>query len=286
MIIQVQKDLNFASGKKQLAIDLRVGEGTFLAITGPSGSGKTTLLRILAGLDNAKGKIIVQDTTWLDTSKNINRSPQKRKVGLVFQQYTLFPNMTVRQNLEYALEKNQSKSRVGELIELMELTAFAHQRPFHLSGGQQQRVALAQALVRRPTLLLLDEPLSALDDTLRSRLQAYILKIHQQFQLTTILVSHDLGEIFKMADKVIILKEGTVEKVGTPAAIYFNKKPSNMQLIGKVLSIDREESSVQAVVKVGEQIFRLPLSDDLLSVIRVGETLLLSSDSLKISRKI
>jgi len=284
MIIQLKKELNFSSGKKQLDIDLSIDEGSLCAISGPSGSGKTTFLRLLAGLEKAKeGKILVKETTWLDTSNKINLPPQKRKVGLVFQQYTLFPNMTVQQNLEYALDKQQGNSRVGELMEMMELTSFATKYSFQLSGGQQQRVALARALVRQPSVLLLDEPLSALDGELRSRLQDYILTIHRQYQLTTFLVSHDISEIFKMADRVVVLKEGEVKKSGTPTSVYFNDKDTaDFQVVGIVLQLLQETDKPEALVKVGEKILTVSLSSDQCSKIRVGETLLLTANNLMV----
>lgn len=284
MKIQLKKELNFASGKKQLDIDLSVDEGALYAISGPSGSGKTTFLRLLAGLEKAKeGKIIVNNITWLDTSKNINLPPQKRKIGLVFQQYTLFPNMTVQQNLEYALDKHHKGNRVGELMDMMELTSFANKFSFQLSGGQQQRVALARALVRQPSVLLLDEPLSALDENLRSRLQDYILTIHQQYQLTTFLVSHDSSEIFKMAQRVVILKEGKIEKSGTPLSVYFNGKNSpDFQVVGIVLQLLFEKDRPQAFVKVGEKIVTVSLSNEQHSKIKIGDTLLLTAGNFTV----
>lgn len=284
MTIQLRKKLNFATGNDYLDIDFSIQPNTLVAISGPSGSGKTTLLRLIAGLEKAEtGRIIVDGSTWLDTQQQINWSPQKRKIGFVFQQYTLYPNMTVRQNLQFALEKGSSSRVVEELMELMELTSFAQQFPFQLSGGQQQRVALARALVRKPNLLLLDEPLAALDDTLRSRLQDYILKVHQQYQLTTLLVSHEVSEIFKMADRVVVLKEGKLDKMGSPLAVFFKETPpATYQIIGKVLQIQRKKEQTSAIVKANDQLLTIDLSSIQASTIKVGDNILLSTSSLTI----
>ena len=204
----------------ELNVQLQVEKGEFIAITGPSGSGKTTLLRLLAGLETAKsGFIQFQDTVWLSTSENKRVPTQNRSIGFVFQDYALFPNMTVRQNLEFALEKDSDKTIINELIDIMEIRELQGRNPKSLSGGQQQRVALARALVRKPSLLLLDEPLSALDPQMRTKLQDYILKVHRHYKLTTLLVSHNYDEITKMADKVIRLINGRIKNQGSPDAV-------------------------------------------------------------------
>lgn len=218
--------LHTASGRGMLDLELELRQGELLAVTGPSGSGKTTLLRMLAGLLHPKqGWIRFKEQIWLDTEKKIRLRPQERQAGMVFQDYALFPNMTVRQNLLYALSKGQPQNVVGELTDTFELGELLHRYPNQLSGGQQQRVALARALVRRPALLLLDEPLSALDSQLRARLQDYILQVHQTYHLTTLLVSHDYQEIRKMADRVIRLYDGHIEQSGSPAEILGRRSP-------------------------------------------------------------
>lgn len=238
MHLQLKKQLNFAGGRGSLDIDVQIAAGTFVAISGPSGSGKTTLLRLIAGLEKGSGFIKINNKIWLDTANELHLSPQQRKVGYVFQNYALFPNMTVRQNLAFALEKNQSPVIIEELIETMELGELIHRYPQQLSGGQQQRVALARALVRKPPILLLDEPLSALDEGLRSHLQDYILKIHRKYQLTTLLVSHDTREIYKMADKVLVLAEGKMMGWGSPQAVFKDTIATNsLQLEGEVMEL-------------------------------------------------
>lgn len=219
--LHVQKSLHTAEGNQLLDVAFQVKEGHLLALYGESGVGKTTLLRMLAGLTlPAAGYIRVGGKPWFDDSARINLSPQKREVGLVFQQYALFPHMTVRQNLEYAVNKPTQKEWIDELLALSNLTELAQRRPDTLSGGQQQRVALIRALARKPRLLLLDEPLSSLDSLTRRRLQQEIIRLHQHFGMTTLLVSHDADEVMRMADEVIILERGKIHRQGKPADVF------------------------------------------------------------------
>ncbi|MEY4134867.1 MAG: hypothetical protein RL386_1217 [Bacteroidota bacterium] len=212
--------LHTAAGKGYLDLRIALEKGVLVAITGPSGSGKTTLLRMLAGLLHPReGKIVHDGEIWLDTAAGIRRRPQDRQAGMVFQDYALFPNMTVHENLRFALAKAGSREIVGELVGMFELRELLGRFPRQLSGGQQQRVALARALVRRPSLLLLDEPLSALDPLLRSRLQDYVLEVHQRYGLTTLLVSHDYGEIKKMAGWMIRMDNGRIVEAGSPSEL-------------------------------------------------------------------
>jgi molybdate transport system ATP-binding protein len=206
-------DLHLRDGRRSfhLEVDLQLHPGELLALTGPSGSGKTTVLRILAGLENrAKGQLVFQGEVWQDSSKRIFLPPQQRSIGVVFQDYALFPNMNVVQNLRFALPKAADGALIEELLEVMDLQDLRNALPFELSGGQQQRVALARALVRRPKLLLLDEPLSALDTRMREHLQTYILELHQRYALTTLLISHHPEEIQRLADRVLMMEKGKI----------------------------------------------------------------------------
>jgi molybdate transport system ATP-binding protein len=215
--INISKKLSGASGELNLQFATRILPQEIVTIYGPSGAGKTSVIRMLAGLLQPDGgHIEVDENIWFDKSKKINIKPQLRNIGIVFQEYSLFPNMTVRGNLEFALEKNQSKNIVAELLQLTELEQLHDKKPDLLSGGQKQRVALARALIRKPKLLLLDEPLSALDTEMQIKLQDYILQIHQQFNLTIILVSHDLNEVVKMSKRVLVLEDGRIKKDGPP----------------------------------------------------------------------
>lgn len=194
-----------------LEVDLQLYQRELLALTGPSGSGKTTILRILAGLEKrAKGRLMVQGELWQDSAQGVFLAPQQRSIGVVFQDYALFPNMSVVQNLQFALPKTENQTLIEELLEVMDLLELKTAYPRELSGGQQQRVALARALVRRPKLLLLDEPLSALDTQMREHLQTFIRLLHERYALTTLLISHHPEEIQRLADRVLVLEKGKI----------------------------------------------------------------------------
>ncbi|MEO0875106.1 MAG: ATP-binding cassette domain-containing protein [Bacteroidota bacterium] len=221
MELQVQKRLNSPGGQMLLDVQLKLDQGQIIGLYGKSGAGKTSLLRIIAGLfDPDQAKIAFANQVWEDTQRKIRLRPQERKVGLVFQDYALFPNMTVRQNLEFARQKGQDAQMVDELIQLSELGQLQDQYPTTLSGGQQQRVALARSLVQRPQLLLLDEPLSAVDQEMRQKLRRHLRQLHDRFALTTILISHEWEEIAQLADQVVILDAGKVVQIGSPAEVF------------------------------------------------------------------
>ncbi len=223
--LQLNKKLHAANGDMVLDIDLDIQQGTFLSLYGKSGAGKTSILRMIAGLLKPdQGVIQVGASTWFDTESKVNLRPQKRKVGMVFQDYALFPNMSVQENLEFALTEKSDNQIIQELIEMVELGDLRQRKPGTLSGGQQQRVALARALVQRPEILLLDEPLSALDQDIRRKLQTYILEVHQNYQLTTILVSHDIPEIVKLTDLVIHLEDGKIIRKGAAADLFSSEQ--------------------------------------------------------------
>ncbi len=246
--IALKKPLLAATGKMLLDIEMELNQGDFIAITGPSGSGKTTFLRLVAGLETAnEGFIQFGDQIWLDSSNKQHLPTQKRNIGFVFQDYALFPNMSVRKNLEFALTKGQEDHIIEELMDIMEIQLLAERRPGSLSGGQKQRVALARALVCQPAILLLDEPLSALDDNMRARLQDYILKVHHRYQLTTILVSHSTQEIAKMATRVLRLVDGKIVSEGSPKAVL-NLPSENTETIlnGTVVAV-REEDNIYEI---------------------------------------
>ena len=218
--VSLKKHLFASKGHMQLDVAFDVKAGELVTLYGPSGAGKTTILRMLCGLVTPdEGTICVAGDTWFDSASRINLKPQVRNVGIVFQDYALFPNMTVKENLEYALRKKQSRAIIDELLEMMELSNLSAKKPHVLSGGQQQRVALARAIVRRPKLLLLDEPMSALDTSLRLKIQDYIIKVHNQYNLTTILVSHDIIEVIRLSQKVFLVEHGQITNQGTAAAV-------------------------------------------------------------------
>ena len=239
MKFQATKMLHTAQGRQLLDISFQLEKGSLLTLYGPSGAGKTTILRILSGLtDPASALIEVDGTIWDDSTRKIHLPTPHRSIGFVFQDFALFPHLTVRQQLEFALQKGDDRTIVTELLALMELEELQDRRPSFLSGGQQQRVALARAIARRPKLLLLDEPLSALDDEMRFRLQEYILKAHRHYQLTTILVSHYLPEIFRLSDEVICLEDGGIQRQGPPSRVFLEEKISGkFRITGEIFDI-------------------------------------------------
>jgi len=216
-------------------IDLQVRQGEMLCLLGPSGCGKTTLLRIIAGLEAQTGGRIVQngrDISWLP--------PVKRDYGIVFQSYALFPNLTIAENVAYGLVnrsrgKAEIAARVEELLKLVGLPTSGPKYPGQLSGGQQQRIALARALATAPRLLLLDEPLSALDALERIRLRGEIRRLQQQLGVTTIMVTHDQEEALSMADRIVVMNHGVIEQIGSPHDIYERPAtPFVADFVGKV----------------------------------------------------
>lgn len=276
---KISKKLQSASGEITLQLDFQVKENDFVTLYGASGSGKTTTLQLLSGLMNPEEGIIkVKDTFWLNSYSKINLPPQKRKIGYVFQDYALFPNMSVRENLTFALEKGQDKTIVDELLQTMELVSLQHQKPNQLSGGQQQRVALARALVRQPDILLLDEPLSAIDTEMRLKLQDYLLEAHRKYKLTTILVSHDIAEIYKLSDQVIVIENGTITKHGTPSEVFSSHSNSGkFQFIGEILKIEKENFVYIVSVLIGTNIVKVIAMEEEIQSLGTGEKIVVSS---------
>jgi molybdate transport system ATP-binding protein len=277
--VVLRKKLEATRGAFVLDLALDVVEGEFVALFGPSGAGKTTLLRCLAGLEKPDaGHIRVSGERWFESADGTDLPPQKRQAGFVFQSYALFPNMTVRGNLEFALRPHADRRRVGELIEMMELGELQHRKPDTLSGGQQQRVALARALVSAPRLLLLDEPLSALDQEIRLRLQDEILRLQRHFGLTTLLVSHDVSEVYKLASRVIVLENGRAIREGKPAEVFGSSQASGkFHFAGEVLAIEPADVVFAVSVLVGNQIVRIIATADEAAGLKVGSRVMLLS---------
>jgi putative spermidine/putrescine transport system ATP-binding protein len=244
MIDQVTKRYQQQTVLNKISLSLRQGE--FATLLGQSGCGKSTLLRSIAGLvDIDEGAIHVD-------GKNItNMEPRNREIGMVFQSYALFPNMTVFDNIAFGLKmkkKKNIKNRVQRMIEMMDLIGKEDSYPHQLSGGQQQRVALARSLILEPKVLLLDEPLSALDAKIRRNLQLELKKIQREFQITTIFVTHDQEEAMTMSDTIYIMNEGSIVQSGIPSEIYTSPVNSFVaKFIGNynVLQMDQFQKMIQ-----------------------------------------
>jgi len=260
--INIKKYLNTADGALEAHFELSIHDGEFLTLFGPSGAGKTTLMRMIAGLETPNsGRIEVDDEVWFDSTQKINLSPQKRSIGFVFQDYALFPTMSVRENLLFAAENVQQRHTVDELIELVELSALAHRFPATLSGGQKQRVALIRALVRRPKLLLLDEPLSALDPSMRQKLQDELGLLHTKLGVTTLLVSHDIAETVKLSDRLASVQEGKIVYFGDPMEFFTPQTLSGkLQLIGEILTIEEDFPAMIVTLLVGSSLVKTVIS--------------------------
>jgi sulfate/thiosulfate transport system ATP-binding protein len=245
-------------------ISLTVPDGSLTALLGPSGSGKSTLLRMIAGLEEpGAGEIVIG-------GNDVTRTPaRKREIGFVFQHYAAFKHMTVRDNVAFGLkirrtDKAETRNRVEELLRLVHLEAYGSRYPSQLSGGQRQRMALARALAVQPRVLLLDEPFGALDATVRKDLRAWLRRLHDEVNVTTILVTHDQEEAMEVAEQIVVMNRGHIEQVGSPRELY--EAPANDFVAGFVgpvtelggsklrphdidIQIDRVDGGVEAQVR-------------------------------------
>ena len=253
-IIDVSKSFGAFQALKNVSLSIK--EGEFVCFLGPSGCGKTTLLRAIAGLDPQTSGRIIQ------ANRDVSALPPSgRDFGIVFQSYALFPNLTVARNVGYGLESRKAKraqidKRVRELLEMVGLADQAQKYPGQLSGGQQQRVALARALATSPGLLLLDEPLSALDAKVRTHLRKEIKDLQRTLGLTTIMVTHDQEEALTMADRIVVMNRGVIEQVGAPADIY--REPDNRFVADFIGQMNFLPGTVvgDAYVRLGQKQFR------------------------------
>ncbi len=235
-------------------LNLSIGKGEFLTMLGPSGSGKTTCLMMLAGFETATNGEIRLDGTPINQVP-----PHKRGIGMVFQNYALFPHMTVGENLAFPLEvsgmgKDDREAKIKRALDMVQMGAFASRRPAQLSGGQQQRIALARALVFDPKLVLMDEPLGALDKQLREHMQFEIKHLHESLGITVVYVTHDQGEALTMSDRVAVFNDGRIQQLAPPADLY--ERPENSfvaQFIGennKLLGTIEELTGDKALVRL------------------------------------
>lgn len=234
-------------------LNLTISQGEFLTMLGPSGSGKTTSLMMLAGFEAPSGGHIHVAGRSLDTVP-----PHRRNIGMVFQNYALFPHMTVAENLDYPLRirkiaKAERNERVRKVLDVVQMRTFAERKPAQLSGGQQQRIALARAIVFEPDVVLMDEPLGALDKNLREHLQLEIKHLHERLGITVVYVTHDQSEALTMSDRVAVFNAGKIEQLATPAELY--ERPAtpfvagfigeNNRLAGEISGRDGEDYTVQ-----------------------------------------
>jgi putative spermidine/putrescine transport system ATP-binding protein len=266
--------------------NLDIGKGEFVSLLGPSGCGKTTVLRMVAGFEApSKGRIVIEndDITQL--------RPSQRNIGLVFQSYALFPNLNVAQNVAFGLkvarlEKSVIDQRVSEMLKLIGLPELGSRYPFELSGGQQQRVALARALAVRPRVLLLDEPLSALDAKIRVSLRREIRDIQRELGITTIFVTHDQEEALSISDRVVVMNQGRAEQVGAPHVIY--NRPTTRFVANFVGTLNTFEAVVKdskmGIVTIGNTTVQLA-SGQLVQKKNDNVTLALRPEALQLGRQ-
>ncbi|MCT7616326.1 ATP-binding cassette domain-containing protein [Aliarcobacter butzleri] len=265
--IKINKPLHGSNGTMNLDIDLKINKGEFVALSGLSGSGKTTLLRILAGLENATGTLKIDNEYWLN--EKYSKDSQKRDIGFVFQDYALFPNFTVLQNLLYV---KKDKELAKHLLDMTDMYELKDRYPNSLSGGQKQRVSLCRALMNKPKLLLMDEPLSALDPQMRTKLQNEILTLHKEFNTTTIMVSHDPSEMYRLASRVLVLDYGKILNDGLPKDILLKTKGSQkFSFEGELLDIIRVDIIDIAIISIGQQLVEIVLTKEESKTLKIGQ---------------
>lgn len=265
--IKINKPLHGSNGTMNLNINLNINKGEFVALSGLSGSGKTTLLRILAGLENATGTLKIDNEYWLN--EKYSKDSQKRDIGFVFQDYALFPNFTVLQNLLYV---KKDKELAKHLLDMTDMYKLKDRYPNSLSGGQKQRVSLCRALMNKPKLLLMDEPLSALDPQMRTKLQNEILTLHKEFNTTTIMVSHDPSEMYRLASRVLVLDYGKIINDGLPKDILLKTKGSQkFSFEGELLDIIRVDVIDIAIISIGQQVVEIVLTKEESKTLKIGQ---------------
>lgn len=275
--ISIEKKLHGSSGDMPLQVELKINQGEFIALSGVSGSGKTTLLRIIAGLESIdKGKIVVDEQVWVNSqNKKEFTAIQQRNIGYLFQDYALFPNMSVIKNLTFVKD---DKNLANRLLNMVGLNELKNRMPHSLSGGQKQRIALCRALMNQPKILLLDEPLSALDISMRKKLQADIKRFHDEFNMTTIMVSHDPSEIYKLSSKVIVLDHGKIIKEGIAKDVLLKTTGSQkFSFEGEILEIYQADILNVAVVSIAQQLVKVVLDSHQANSLKVGDMVMIST---------
>lgn len=259
-----------------------------IVLFGPTGAGKTLTLNCIAGLEVPdKGRIIVNGTTYFDSEKNINISPQKRKVGYLFQNYALFPHLTVEKNIMFGMRFGNNIKELENMLDLFEIHGLEKRYPSQLSGGQRQRVALARALIIQPKILLLDEPFSAIDHTTRVRLRRDLKKIRELIKIPIVLITHNPVEAYSMADTLIVYRHGGIEQIGSPKEIFTKPKSMNVARLvgmnnifkGKVLATREDEIVIQSQEKItAPGVSDLKIGEEVTWCIRPDHVMVLQED--------
>ncbi len=280
VVASLKKKLQGASGAFMLETEVDIARGGITALAGPSGSGKTTFLRMLAGLTTPdEGLLEVDGEAWFrgDTGKKprVNLKPQQRRAGFVFQGYALFPHMTVLGNLLYASRNRETAERLLKMVDLEQLK---HTRPANLSGGQKQRVALARALMQQPQILLLDEPLSALDEGMKAILQDELLKINRDLGVTILLVTHDSSEMYKLCDRVLLFEKGGIVADSTPRRLFVERGTTQkFAFKGEILEIRAVDAVYVAVVAIGNNLVEVVIDSDEKEDLKTGDTVIVGT---------
>jgi molybdate transport system ATP-binding protein len=276
-------NLNKTWNDFELDVAFDIPRGKITALFGPSGAGKSSILRLISGLEMAEdGSVSNGNEIWFDKAKGINLHPQQRSVGFVFQDYALFPHMTVEKNVAYGIKEKWRRKEIKDLIALAGLSGYERSYPAQLSGGQKQRVSLIRAIARKPDILLLDEPFSALDWQTRVQLQEDVKNIIKQFNITTLYVTHEVTEVYKLANNVIVLESGKEVKRGTPEEVFLGKRLSTrVQVTGKVVGIEHDSIMASVTILHADQFFKTLIdTEELKSLnLRIGDDVIIGVKS-------
>ena len=277
--IELFKELPAEGKSFEINIDLNFKESQIVAFYGESGAGKTSILRMISGLMKPdRGKIEYAGNIWFNSVKKINSNIQSREVAMVFQGTSLFPNMTVSKNLEYAAQGKFSLSFINDIAKDFRINEFLYRNAKNLSGGQKQRVELARSILRKPKLLLLDEPFNALDHNLKNSLRSRMLQLIHEMGITTILVSHDVGDVISMADYVYEIKEGSIINKGTPLDLFTDEPSfSNFHITGEVIDIKFDNILSIVAILIGKQIVKIAAHPSEVSDVAVGDLVSINS---------
>lgn len=279
--IDIHKKLSMEEKQPILVVKTEISSGDFVVVFGKSGAGKTSLLRAIAGLSiPEKGRIQFGEQIWLDTENKVNIPTQKRALGFVFQDLALFPNMTIKESLLFAAGKNKDDDYLNRLLRITGLESLSHRKPNALSGGQQQRAAIIRALARKPQLLLLDEPFSSLDLAMHNRLRNELKQLHKEFNLTTILVSHNVEDRYALANRIWEIEEGKIIKSEQLKEYSGENYPEEIGNEGKVLKTDKNGNGYIIEIQTGNTILRLPINTNDIAKLRPGTKVLVRSENL------